>query len=265
MCAMSSTPNPSVPEAQEAPAGPRALVIGASSGIGAALVQRMVGEGYAVAGLARRMDRLERLRSKLEDEPGALHVYEHDVADRDAVPELFERVVRDLGGLDVIVYVAGIMPKVEADEYDTAKDAGQVEVNLTGAMAWCNPAARLFQTQRAGTIVGVGSVAGDRGRKQNPAYHATKAAFATYLESLRNRLAGYGVRVVTIKPGPVETDMTAGMDDLPLMISADAAAKAILKASRGGLFDVRYVPRAWWPIMGVIRAIPSALFRHLNV
>ncbi|MFT7679059.1 MAG: decaprenylphospho-beta-D-erythro-pentofuranosid-2-ulose 2-reductase [Planctomycetota bacterium] len=246
-------------------AGPRALVVGASSGMGAALVRRMAGQGYRVMALARRLDRLEALAAEVAGGPGEVHVRQHDVLDRDSVPALFEESVHALGGLDLVIYASGVMPEVGPLEYDTQKDIGQVEVNLCGAMAWCNEAARLFQSQRSGTILGIGSVAGDRGRKQNPAYHATKAAFATYLESLRNRLDAYGVRVVTIKPGPVETEMTAGLGDMPLMISADKAAAAILRASKGGFFDTRYLPLPWLPIMTIIKAIPSRIFRHLNV
>lgn len=246
----------------------RAIVVGASSGIGEALVKRLAGEGYHVVGLARRKDKLEALASDCAEDcartGGRVQVVEHDVIDTDQVSELFERLVRDLGGLDLIVYAAGIMPAVELDEYDTTKDLEQVAINLEGCIAWCNAAARLFQTQREGTIVGVSSIAGDRGRKGNPVYCTTKAAMATYLEALRNRLSEVGVHVCTIKPGFIDTPMTEGLEGLFWLISADDAAKQILSAARNHV-NTRYVPVRWWLVGTIIKLIPSFLFRKLNI
>ncbi len=87
---------------------------------------------------------------------------------------------------------------------------------------------------------------------------------ATYLEALRNRLAEARVHVLTVKPGFVDTDMTRGLDGLFWLISADDAARTILKAARNRFWNTRYVPLRWWAVGSVIRAIPSAIFRHLN-
>ncbi len=246
----------------------RAIVVGASSGMGAALVVQLVGEGYRVGAIARRAEVLEELQlgcaESAEEAVGEVLVRVHDVTDFGAVPELFEELVRALGGLDLFVFAAGIMPKVAADEFDSHKDLAMIEVNFGGLVAWMNPVARLFQSQRSGTIVGISSVAGDRGRSGAPVYGATKAAMNTYLESLRNRLGESGVTVCTIKPGFVDTAMTRGMDGLFWLISAERAAELILKAARYGATE-RYVPRQWFVLMTVIRAIPSFLFRKLNI
>ncbi len=238
----------------------RAIVVGASSGIGAAIVRQLVREGYRVFALARRQGMLEELARECG---GALLVEAHDVRDADAVPALFERAARELGGVHLLVYAAGVMPEIGRDEYDTAKDLEQVAVNLEGCIAWCNEAARLFRTQRSGTILGISSIAGDRGRKGNPVYGTTKAAMNTFLEALRNRLAESGVHVCTIKPGFVDTVMTQGKKTFWL-ISAEEAARLSLAAARSRA-NVRYVPRRWWFVGTAIRAIPSFLFRHLNV
>jgi short-subunit dehydrogenase len=243
----------------------RALVVGASSGIGAALVRQLARDGYRVGALARRADLLEALAADCADAPGSVSVRAHDVRATDEVPELFEELVRELGGLDLFIYAAGVMPAVGRSEYDTDKDLAQVAVNLAGAMAWCNAAARLITTQRAGTIVGIGSIAGDRGRKGNPAYHATKAGLATYLESLRNRLAEVGAHVLTVKPGFVDTPMTEGVPGMFWVISAEQAARTILASARHRRWNTRYVPLRWWAVGAVIRAIPSFLFRRLNI
>jgi len=242
----------------------RAIVVGASSGIGAALVRRLAQAGYRVAAVARRADALEAVCAGLNGEgmPGAFP-YVHDVRDTEGAPAVFDRIVRDLDGLDLIVYAAGIMPRIGPEQYDTAVDREIIEVNVTGAMAWLNLAAKRFLVQRGGTIVGIGSVAGDRGRRGNPAYGASKAALAHWLESLRNRLSQHGVHVITIKPGPVRTPMTEGIDKLPMAIDADVAADRIF-AAIARRAQTAYVPIQWAPIMAVIRSIPSVVFRRMS-
>jgi short-subunit dehydrogenase len=262
-------PTPQAPALRGVPRDRRrAIVVGASSGMGAALVRQLASEGYRVAGIARRSDALEELRAECAPMAaatgGEVLTRTHDVADFDAAAGLFEELVVELGGLDLFIFAAGAMPKVGPCEFNTAKDLTMVEVNLGGLVAWANPVANLFRTQRSGTIVGISSVAGDRGRRGAPVYGATKAAMNTYLESLRNRLAESGVHVCTIKPGFVDTAMTAGMDGLFWLISAERAAQLILRAARGGA-NVRYVPRQWCLLMSVIRAIPSVIFRKLSI
>lgn len=240
-----------------------ALVIGASSGIGEALARALAADGSRVALVARREDRLRALAHSLNGEAETVLAYAHDVTDTHAVPALFETITRDLGGLDLVIYAAGIMPAVGPDEYDTAKDAAIIAANFTGAVGWLNEAARRFEKAKTGTIVGISSVAGDRGRRGNPVYGATKAALNAYLESLRNRIERRGAFVVTIKPGPVDTPMTAGLK-VPGMIPVDQAAAEILLAAKDKV-RVAYVPAKWKPIMAVIRAIPAPIFRHLNI
>ncbi|MEO0652449.1 MAG: SDR family oxidoreductase, partial [Planctomycetota bacterium] len=177
----------------------RAIVVGASSGIGAAIVRQLIREGYAVAALARRQEELDRLEDAagiLGDESGGrIVVRPHDVQNTADVPGLFEDLVKELGGLDLLVYAAGVMPENGEREYDTEKDLFTLAVNTGGCIAWCNPTAHLFTTQRSGTIVGISSIAGDRGRKGFPVYCTSKAAMNTYLEALRNRLSEVGAHV----------------------------------------------------------------------
>jgi NAD(P)-dependent dehydrogenase (short-subunit alcohol dehydrogenase family) len=250
-------------EPAAAPATPtgRALVVGASSGIGAALVRELVQRGWRVAALARRAAELEKLCAEA---PERVLVRAHDVRAPAEVPALFEELVRALGGLELLVYAAGVMPPLDPLEFDTEKDADTLAVNALGAVAWCNPAAEYFQARRAGAIVGIGSIAGDRGRRGNPVYGASKAALAHYLEALRNRLSEYGVRVCTIKPGYVATPMTAALGKLPGMISAEAAARTIVSYAQRGS-GTRYVPLRWLGVSLVLRAIPSLLFRRLSI
>lgn len=243
----------------------KALVIGASSGMGEATALALARSGAAVAVVARRGEQLATVEDALRQAGApAAFSYAHDVTAYDEVPELFERVLRDLGGLDLVVYAAGVMPEVAENEYAFAKDRAMVEVNLLGAMAWLNLAAPYFAAQRAGTIVGISSIAGERGRRGAPAYCTSKAAFTTYLESLRNRLAVQGVNVVTVKPGFVDTAMTRGKPGLFWLVSPAQAAERILDLARRGSSASGFVPWRWSLVACVVRNIPSLVFRRLS-
>lgn len=241
----------------------RALVVGASSGIGAALVRRFAREGWEVVALARNETRLAKLREELADGPGRVRTVVHDATDIETVGPTFHRIREELGGVDVVVYSAGVMPLIGEDTFDPSIDRHIVEVNVIGAMAWLDHAAAWFREQRSGTLVGIGSVAGERGRRGNPAYCASKAALHTFLESLRNRLSRHGVRVITVKPGPVNTPMTENAPK-PMAIEPEVAADAIYEAIVRGR-EIVYVPRRWALIMAVVRNIPSFVFRHLSI
>jgi short-subunit dehydrogenase len=150
------------------------------------------------------------------------------------------------------------------DEYDFAKDQAMVGVNLLGAMAWLGPAAARFSRAERGHIVGISSVAGDRGRRANPAYNSSKAGLDTYLEALRNRLTQHGVTVTTVKPGFMDTRLLANAAKTMWVISPEKAAVAIARAIRARR-QVVYLPGRWrWVMMG-IRHTPSFIFRRLNI
>jgi NAD(P)-dependent dehydrogenase (short-subunit alcohol dehydrogenase family) len=244
----------------------RAIVVGASSGIGAEIARQLGAKGCRVALVARRDADLRLLADEINAgsaEPLA-HSYTHDVRCQAEVPALFQNICRDLGGMDVIFYAAGVMPRIADSEYSFDKDRAMIEVNVLGAIAWLNEAAQRFGAAGSGTIVGLSSVAGDRGRRGQPVYCTSKAALDTYLEALRNRVGRFGVRVVTVKPGPVDTPLTKGLDKLPMVISAQDAASQIIAASEKGKHTA-YVPAKWRPVMAIIRSIPSPLFQKLNI
>jgi short-subunit dehydrogenase len=243
-----------------------ALVIGASSGIGEAVARQLAAEGAGVAIVARREQELLRVAEEINAAAGEDRCVPvaHDVRAIDDVPGLVREIARRLGGLDLVVYAAGVMPDVAPEEFDTAKDKQMMEVNAIGAMAWLNPVADRMARLGRGTIVGIGSVAGDRGRSGNPGYCASKAALHTFLEALRNRVATKGVRIVTIKPGFVDTVMTRGREGLFWVISPGRAAEIILAKARRGVVTA-YVPARWRVVMAVIRAIPSMIFTRLGI
>jgi NAD(P)-dependent dehydrogenase (short-subunit alcohol dehydrogenase family) len=239
----------------------RAIIVGASSGLGEAMARELAAAGCQVALVARRSDELEEIRAQSPDQ---MKAYTHDVRTFDEVPLLFDRIVGDLGGLDLLVYAAGVMPEVVEGEYSFEKDRAMIEVNLLGAMAWMNPAAARFEAARAGTIVGISSIAGERGRRGNPGYCTSKAALTTYLESLRNRCSRYGVNVVTIKPGFLDTAMTRGKKGLFWLISAEQGAHSSLTRAAGGGSPSGFVPWRWSLVALVVRWLPSFVFRRMN-
>lgn len=252
--------------AAEAPLArrPRAVVVGASSGIGAALVRRLAAEGHLVAALARSADPLQALCAEVNagGQTRAL-AYPHDATETGAIPAMLQRLLKDLGGIDVFIYCAGVMPKVEIDEFDLEKDQAMLAANLAGGVAWLGQVAALFQRQGAGHLVGISSVAADRGRVLNPAYNASKAGLDTYLEALRNRLSRHGVHVLTVRPGFVDTQILKNSPRRFGVISPEQCAAAIWKAIKGGK-QLLYVPWWWRWIMLIVRNVPSFIFRRLS-
>jgi short-subunit dehydrogenase len=172
-------------------------------------------------------------------------------------------LLSDLGGIDAFVYCAGVMPKVEINEFDLDKDQQMLATNLDGAVAWLGQAAAFFQGLRGGQLVGIGSVAGDRGRILNPAYNASKAGLETYLEALRNRLTRHGVHVLTVKPGFVKTEMLKNSPRVMGVITAEQCADGIWNAMRARK-QLVYIPGWWRLVMLAVRNFPSFIFRRLS-
>jgi NAD(P)-dependent dehydrogenase (short-subunit alcohol dehydrogenase family) len=244
---------------------PRAIVIGASSGLGAALVRRLAAQGYRVAALARREAELAALRDQVTGAGGRSTVlpYVHDVTDTELVPSLFDQVTQDLGGLDLIIYCAAVQPPVDLHEYNFKKDQAMLRTNLLGAVAWLNQAAIRFERAKSGRIAGISSIAGDRGRVGSPVYNTSKAGLDAYLEALRNRLSRHGVAVTTVKPGFIDTELLKNAPRTFWVISPDEAAAQTLAAINARK-QVVYVPPRWRLVSLVVRAMPSVIFRRLN-
>lgn len=237
----------------------KAIVVGASSGIGREIARQLAQSGSKVAVIARRRHKLDEI---LKEFPDNALAYSHDVRQFNDVPTLFQQIARDLDGLDLVIYCSGIMPGIAADEYDFKKDQEIIEINLLGAMAWLDQAAMRFEHTGNGTIVAIGSTAGERGRASFPAYSTSKAALKAYVEALRNRLTSKGVTVTTIKPGPVDTDMIAGASTKGAMPAEKAAAKILKLAPKGGEHFLKITHAI---IFWGIRNTPSFLFRRLKL
>jgi short-subunit dehydrogenase len=249
-----------------------AIVVGASSGIGAEVARELARRGYHVALVARREAELHTLAQAItiHQDLDNIRVYPYDVRDHDNADTLFARIASEFQAaaapLGLLVYSAGVMPLPDAGgNWSFADEQAMVEINLLAAIQWCDLAAAYFAQRKSGAIIGISSVAGDRGRKGNSVYMATKAGLTTYLESLRYRLAGIGVRVVTIKPGIVATPMTVEVGT-PRYITAQprAVARRIADAATGS-GRVVYTPWFWRPIMGVVRSLPGFIMERLTI
>lgn len=255
------------PFTQPTPLTPRkkAILVGASRGLGAAIAKQLASEGYLIALLSRSSEDLKSLSEEINQTAGEVVArdYYHDVKNFGEVETLLPRLISDLGGLDLFIFNSGILNQTALEEFNFASDQEMIEVNLIGALAWFNPVAKVFQSIGSGHIVGISSVAGDRGRILNPAYGASKAGLSSILESYRNRLTRKGVRVLTVKPGFLDTDMTKGKTGLMFMTSPADAAAQISKAIHSGKQTV-YVSPIWGIIMLIVRLIPSFIFRKLS-
>lgn len=243
----------------------RGLILGASDGLGAELARKLSADGYSLALLARSKDKLDALCQEINSNGGDARSYVRNVTDYDKVPNLLLKIVADLGGLDLVIYVASVNhPPGGIDKYNFENDRQMVEVNLIGAMAWLTPIAEMFQSAKAGQMVGISSVAGDRGRVGNPGYNTSKAGLTTYLEALRNRLTRHGVNVLTVKPGFMKTEMLkAALGPTPFAIEPSTAAEHIVKAMKKRK-QVIYTAPIWRWIMLAIQHTPSFIFRRLS-
>ncbi|MDR3710389.1 MAG: SDR family NAD(P)-dependent oxidoreductase [Capsulimonadaceae bacterium] len=243
----------------------KVIVVGASSGIGASIARALGAKNCSIGLVARREELMHGIADEINTRAGRTiaQTYVGDVTHFDEAEPLLDRIAGDMGGVDVLIYVSGIMPAVQFHEYSFDKDRAMIEVNLLGAMAWINAAAKRFETARAGAIVGISSIAGDRGRGSMPGYITSKAALDAYLESIRNRISRYGVQVTTIKPGYVATDLLGGAKTPLKAISPDEAAAAIVSAIEEGA-QVRYVPGFWRWIGMAVKLAPSFVMQRVK-
>ena len=244
-----------------------AIIVGASSGVGAALARELTLHGYYVALIARREKELTELAGDLNQNRPSGNValiYPHDVMDYSKTASLFQKITGDLQGLDLLVYAAAAQPAVTPEEYNFDKNALMIDVNLKGAIAWLDIAAERFERAGMGHIVGISSIAADRGRRLSPAYNASKAGLDTYLEGLRNRVSRSGVTVTTIKQGFVDTRLLENAARTFWVITPEEAARQIYRTIQKKKNTV-YLPKRWRLVSFVIKMIPSFIFRRLNI
>ena len=241
------------------------LILGATSRIAQRLAHAYAADGESVFLAARDGEDAARVAADVAIRHGVpTDAASFDATDFDGHPAFVAAVEEALGPIDVAIVAFGDMGDQEASQGDFAAARRVLDVNFTGAASICEALAAVMEPRGRGAIVGVGSVAGDRGRQSNYFYGSAKGGFALYLQGLRNRLYKRGVQVLTVKPGFVDTRMTFGLQTGIPIADPDDAAQAIHDAQRGGA-DTLYYPRFWGGIMGVIKAIPERVFKRLSL
>lgn len=240
------------------------LILGATSDIAKALAHKYASQGVDLILAARQPDRLEDVVSDLE----IRHNVKAQAVEFEALA--YDEHVAFYAGLpakpDIAICVFGYLGDQRTAQSDFAEAKKIIDSNYTGAVSILEIIAADFEQRKSGTIIGIGSVAGDRGRQSNYIYGSAKAALATYLSGLKNRLAKSNVQVLTVKPGFVRTKMTAGMP-LPAPVTAkpEQVANDIFKAQQKNSDKVVYSLWMWRYIMFIIRAIPEPIFKRLSL
>ena len=240
------------------------LILGASSAMARAMARQLAERGDAVLLAGRDIEDLTALAGDCELRGAAgAEAIAFDARDPSNWDKIVARMEASEGTLNVAAFVGSMPPQDDIDA-DPALIDGVVQDSFAGPARMIQMIAPLLEERGSGTIVGVGSVAGDRGRVGNYVYGGAKAGFHAYLSGLRNRLGRKGVHVITVKPGFVDTAMTWGIEGMFLVASPDAVAQSILRAVRKKR-DVIYTPFFWRYIMLIIRMIPERIFKKMSI
>ena len=243
----------------------RVLIIGASSAIAEAAARLWAVQGASLFLVARKADRLQAIAADLSVR-GAAKVGTQimDATDVAAHAAMFDAALAELGGIDIALIAHGTLPDQKACEASVELALKEIDNNGLSVIALATCLANLMEAQGSGCIAVISSVAGDRGRQSNYVYGAAKGMVTRFLQGLRNRLAKKGVQVLTIKPGFVDTPMTAAFKKGALWAQPDDVARGILAAIEKGKDEV-YLPGFWWLIMAIIRHIPEPIFKKLSL
>ncbi len=243
----------------------KVVFLGATRGMGLALARRMAERGDELYLLGRDADALERTASDLEVLGGRKVAYGVcDLAgDAAAIPAALEAAAEALGDFDTVVVTAGVFDTQERLEDDQHLRHRLLTVNFTNTIHFCEEARRRLAGREGGTLCVFSSGAGERARKPVVLYGATKAGLSYYLEGLDHRYRRDGLKTVTIVPGFVKTDMTAGLDPPPFAAEPEDVVPAILRAIDRGKPRV-YVPGIWRLVMLVVRNLPRLVMRRVK-
>lgn len=246
--------------------GPRnVLALGATSAIAEATLRLLAEQGSSFFLVARNADKLTAVRDDLLTRgAAAVHGAVADLDDTAGHPALLAQAVSALGRIDLALLAHGVLGDQPAAEREYAAAEAILRTNFLSAVSLITWLANYFEAEKRGVLAVVSSVAGDRGRKSNYVYGASKGGLNVFLDGVRNRIDRAGVQALTIKPGFVATPMTAHLPQNALFAQPAQVARHILRAIDTRK-DVAYVPPFWGLIMLVVRSVPRRIFKKLNL
>lgn len=241
------------------------LALGATSAIAEATLRLFAERGARFYLVGRSQEKLDAVAADLHTRGAAgVATCVMDLDNTSAHPAMLAAAAQSLGMIEMALLAHGIL----GDQAEAQASYGAAEAilhtNLLSAVSLITWLANYFETMGKGTLAVISSVAGDRGRRSNYVYGASKGALSIFLDGVRSRLDRRGVHVLTIKPGFVATPMTAHVEQGPLFAQPSQVAKGIVKAVENRR-DVVYLPAFWAVIMLIVRLVPRPLFKKLNV
>ena len=243
----------------------RILIVGATSAIAEATARLFAADGDRLCLAGRNEARLAAIADDLRVRGAArAETVMLDATDLDRHEQVLAQATEMLGGLDTVLIAHGTLPDQKACEASVEATLEAITTNAMSAIALMTLVANRFEQQRSGTIAVISSVAGDRGRQSNYVYGSAKGAVSTFAQGLRNRLAPIGIDVVTIKPGFVDTPMTAALAKGALWASPATVGQRIHRAIVRGE-EVVYTPWFWRVVMALVRAVPEPIFKKMRL
>jgi short-subunit dehydrogenase len=242
------------------------LIVGATSAIAEMTARKLASKETKFLLAARNSERLAAVAADLRLRCGcSVDTVSYDAAKRADATMVVEAAKRVFGRIDLVLLAHGTLPGQADCENSAERTLHEIEVNALSAIALITQIAPVLETQGRATLAVISSVAGDRGRRSNYVYGAAKGMLSIFLSGLRNRLDRKGVHVLTIKPGFVDTPMTAAFEKAgPLWATPEQIAAGIVRAIESRK-DVVYLPRFWAVIMFVIRHIPERIFKVMSL
>lgn len=239
------------------------LITGASSGIGAALAERLAAFGGQIALFARRADRLEEVAGRVAAAGARPLVLTGDVTDPESVRTSYARLVEAQGPVDVAFLNAGVGDSFRLDKFDAARVRKTFEVNVFGVVHWLEHLLPSMLERRTGTLVGISSLASHRGGPMSGPYSASKAAVSVLLESIRLEARSKGISVCIVEPGFIRSEMTdKNKFKMPFMVETEDAAQAIIDAAAEGQPMLRF-PWQMAAAVKVLKSLPIGLYDRI--
>jgi short-subunit dehydrogenase len=242
------------------------VILGATSGIALEVQRQLARRACELLLIARSPQRLAELQSDLVTR-GAKQVFTYS-ADLSSIQQhaaIFEFARHNLPGFDTVLLAYGSMHDQKDSETSIDVLLEELHVNFVSATAILTLFAADLERRRTGCLAAITSVAGDRGRRSNYVYGSAKGALALFLQGLRSRLYPAGVRVMTIKPGPVQTPMTDHLPNATRFADPEQVARDIVRALERRSPDVLYTPKVWRYVMTAVQQIPESIFKRLSL